>query len=287
MSSSLRLKIQRLRQEPGLVVVDNSSIRQLESAERRAVLSSNMRAAGWRAQASVINVLEVLKHRSPGGRKKRLGVVRWLAGRGGLLPAPEILFRRVGEAIQRGDPAFDVPWVTAPSRFFDGAITDEEARLAEKWLSDDQMFFDRIHDRARVPIREGMRELGVRGDEYDAATFLDAIWRSERHIDSYLQNWWRDLGLSGSAPVDRLRESEVWMLYLDIHGIVAYEQTFLARGMKKVHAPDLLQLLYLGINPLIKRAIVSEDTSFLRAASSVLQGRYPRAEAVPLSAFLR
>ncbi len=268
----------------GILIIDNSSLKHIESQESRSRLTASLRAAAWKAWPTAVNYLEAAKNQNPSTRDRTLGTLRWLCGKGGLLPWPHEILRITGQAILENRPKFEIEWSGMEAHLFRGEITDEHRVGAEEFIDSQQAVFDAVQEKARRAIQAALKEFNT--GEFSAERFLEEVWHSAAHLDVHLQLLWESFDFPGDAPVNLLRQLEPWMLFFDVYGVVAYEQAFLKERRTRVQLPDLLQLLYLGVRK-GKRAVATEDKAFTRAGNAILRRRYPRAEVTSINDFLQ
>lgn len=263
--------------KPGIVVVDTSCFRFLESEAVQLKIERDLRTTAWELWPSAVNALEIAQTPNPDIRQRLLNVLRSLAKKRDILPWPHVLLERSAEAIAKGRPGF---W-SGPSRMswtLDSSVADissEEADRAEAFLSKQTTAFEEMHEEARPKVRNFLRSKNLRNEWDTLPEFLDEFWMTPEHIDSYITKLWKHFDLTDPVPTEQLRYLETWRLFFEAQGAAVFERTVMDQMPKPVHLPDLLQLVYLA--GARRRLLVTADGGLIRAATAVVRGRYDKA----------
>lgn len=271
--------------ECGLLVIDNSTLKHLESAEALERFRGNLRVSGWHIWPTAVNYLEAAKTRNRRVRSRLMATLRKLCGNRGLLPWPHQLLGITGRAILEDKNRFRVPWSGFEALLFEDELTATHVDRATEFIESQESRFQQLQDTARAQVQAFIRKRGIDDRKYDARRFLAEAWTTDPFHASALEDIWLHLDLPKPAPVAQLKNLDTWQLYFEAYGIAAYERAFVKQQESRVQLMDLLQLLYLGIGP-TKRALATEDAGLLRAGSKILDGRYPRAQMCSIRLFL-
>lgn len=269
----------------GVLILDNSTLKHLRTEKNREIFTANLRVAGWQAWPTAVNLFEALQDKNVKRRATHLETLRWLAGNRGLLPWPHEVLKRVGEAVQVGEHLFRMGWSGVEGLLLQSDVTEANSQAAADFLKSQQEEFEVLHQSARNRIQAGLKTNNVDPNVFDVPRFLDEIWLVPSFYDSYLSDLWTHFGFDSPAPLDDLRTTTSWRLFIEAYGAVAYSQAFAKEQGKKVQLADVLQLVYLSAGP--KRAIATEDAPFRSLAQGILHPRHLRSEAVSIMDFLQ
>lgn len=271
--------------EAGTTILDTGCYKHLASDAAQAKLLGNLRATNWEIWPSALNVFEILQHPTEHRRRQLLNTVRVLAEDRPLLAIPQELLKRVASAIARGEEE-----VTADATGWEwiyleqDQLTEAHFAAAKRYLKSQEEQFTQLHDGARKVLQNFLKAHDMRSAWAKASEFLDCQWTTVVHLGTYIERAWDALGLPGKANIPAVLENETWRLYLEGYGVAAYERAISQQTPRRAQHTDLLQLVYLADRP--RRMLVSADHSLLRAARSVLVGRYPRVRVVHISKLL-
>ena len=259
--------------ESGLVVLDTNCFKYLDDVAERTRILRSLRAVDLTIWPSALNVVQLASWRNVARRNARFATLKNIAGNRPLLPWPYDILKRVGEAIQSGEPGFrtgqsGVEWVVDQLPL----PSDPKVVQALKTLKAMDQAFDQAHTTARPKLQAMVKK----GSPWKSpAEFLDNQWTRPEQVDTLIEIIWKQLQLSGAPPVTELLESESWRLLIDGFGVSIYLRSVLKQQAPFVELTDMVQLVYLGGRP--RRILVSEDKDFVAAASAVVNHRYPGA----------
>ncbi len=262
---------------PGILILDNNCYSHLTKPGALLKFRANLRVIDFVAQPSEVNLLEAAA--APARVRTQLfAVLREVIGAQPILMWPFALLKKIGQAIQRGEPH-----VTIGESGKEWYLDDEEAVAAlqaevKEFQDRLEREFDRLHARNRKSIQSKMRKRGIGTAFESTAHFLDAYWQQSNSRQDYASATWTAFGLPGDAPIDALNLNESWRLLLDAEGVAVYERAITRVQPKFVHRLDLIQLTYLGLAP--RRMIATADGPLLRTGNAILSGRYPNARAI-------
>ena len=269
-----------------LLLIDNNVIQKLDHEPSRRRLAANLRATGREFWPSGINVMEAVKSRSQDIRTRLLTTLGELAGDAHVLPLPTEALKKVAEAHLAGSQT--ITW--AEPRFTNlirnpGDVTDEQARQVRSYLQEQETEFDAAHERAKEELLPHLKEMGGRERWPDVGSFLEEVWNSPPHLESYVERLLAEWEVSGKLAARELLFDRSWQLYFEGWGAASYARILAHPQPPKVEHADLLQLVYCGSAR--STVVVSDDRGFRELANSLLKGRHFRMEVVPLSAMTR
>lgn len=253
----------------GLLLLDSSAFRHFESKGAREILASNTRAAGWDVHVTAVNALEIAQTPDARIRERLRSTYCALAHEAEVLAWPHTFLSRSAAAIEDGKDRILVgqeKW----ERLCEGEIEVELSQRAAQFVAQQVDAFEALHRDARPAIQQFLKKHKLRFEWASVREFLEGMWMRPQHIDTYLEKLWTHFGMEGSAPVSNLMETRFWRMFWEVQGAAAYERAVAHEMPKAVHLMDWLQLLYF---PLADRALLlTDDTSFRRAAEEVLRG---------------
>lgn len=263
----------------GILILDNCCFKYLVDSASREAFKRNAGISGLEPCISTLNLLEIAGA-PPKAQRRLLSVARDLADGRAILPLPLTVLKQHGEAVLARRSRF-----VAEETGFDWYLNDPDALTALRSEAIAQARaiearFSESHAKARPHIQRFMKQRGIRIWP-DARTFLDEHWRMSEMPGFFAGLYWRGLGFSGEPPVEDLLLNDVWNLTLDADGVAVYQRAFAREQPKKVQRVDLWQLTYLAAAA--KRIIATADGPFLRAAGTILHGRFMNARAVHIS----
>ena len=264
----------------GILILDNDCYSHLEDEHARMRFRANLKTIDFVAQPTELTLVEAGV--APAARRARvLGVMRELKGNQPLLLWPIALLKKISLAIVAGDPHLVIG--ASGKEWY----LDDEAAIAQL-VTEVQAFrlkleyeYSVFHAKNRARFQRELKRLGLQADFESAADFLDSVWLRSPARQEYVDATWRGLQLPGAPPMNDINRNECWRLLLDGEGLAFYERVLVKVQPKRVHRADLLQLVYLGASP--RRMIATADGPFLRAANTILTGRYGNARAVNIS----
>ena len=267
----------------GLVILDNDCLKFLESAESQGQLRANCRVADFQLRLSHVNAFEILQTASDHVRERLIRTFDSLRDGMPLLPWPPDLLRPAGEAIATGKPHFSYAPSGIEAYMNPGAVLSQDLReKVASFLTGETAWFDGMYDSARSRIQthikkdprlqEQLRNAGTRDLWVDAPHFLNEFWMAPEVIRPFVEGIWERLELPKGPSPEKVLTNPTWRIYLEALGLAAYERSFVFEQPRRVHFPDLMQLVYLGA---VRRGVLlTHDVHFRRAASSLLLGRY-------------
>lgn len=256
---------------PGVVILDSSCLSFLEPHNNLNRVLNNMRTVDLQIRLSAINILEAVKTPSAPVRNCLLQIIREVSEGRPFLPWPHDLIKRSGQAMANGKHSFWSDESGLEKALYENSITDRDVDPAQKIMDSLESDFTNMHNDARNKIQPLLRKNNSL--YWDTAkAFLDQIWTTKSHFEYYALKIWEKIGLPKNPNIETLWENEIWRIFHEINGFAAFERAFQKKTPKRVHYPDLLQLIYVANNP--RRIVVSKDKGFLRAARTILQNRY-------------
>ena len=268
----------------GIVVLDTTCYARLEDPAVLDRLNRSLRSVCLEASPSLINMFELLSTPNPGVRCRRLKTVLQIAAGRPLLPMPQDLLRRAGEAVRDGEREFHLVPTGLERAPLESATA---ARLQPKALA----FCNRVegkfretHDDARRAVQRFLKEHGKQDAWPSAAEFLDSQWSTPDLLGHFAGIIWHALNLGGTPPIDDLLANDTWRLYLEAWGLSVYQRGIMRNQPRQVQRMDLLQIAYLSLGT--RGILASADRPFLSAAQCLLHGRYRLAEAVHIQELL-
>ncbi|MCG7851883.1 MAG: hypothetical protein MIO92_05120 [Methanosarcinaceae archaeon] len=268
----------------GVVIIDTTCLKCFENAKVLEQVWDNMRTVDLQIRLSAINILEVMKTENPTIRNRLLKIIKDISEGRAFLPWPHDLIKESGKAHTRGEKYFWSGDSGYEQAVYGNSITEQDLDKARKTMNSLETDFTHMHDNARKELKPFLRKHKT-VDYWDTATaFLDEVWTTESHLSDYIRGIWKKIKFPGKAPIEAILEDEVWRIFLEINGFAAFERAVQKKQPKRVHYPDLLQLVYVANNP--RRIVVSSDVGFLRAARVILQHRYPNVRVEECSNFL-
>jgi hypothetical protein len=167
---------------------------------------------------------------------------------------------------------------------YGNSIKPERVMGAQQLMDSLESDFTDMHENARRELKPFLNECKSTDHYNTAAAFLDEVWTTEYHLSDYIGGIWKVMGLSGKAPIEAILADEIWRIFLEVNGFAAFERAVQKEPPKRVHYPDLLQLIY--VSNASKRIVVSSDGGFLRAARVILRNRYPNVRVEECSEFV-
>jgi len=231
-----------------------------------------MRITDLQIRLSSINILEAVKTPDANIRSRLLRIIRNVSEGRPFLPWPLELIKRSGEAIARGDTSFLSGDSGLETKVYENSVSDRDVDSAKKRMDSLESNFIRMHDTARKELQTFLRSNN--SYKWESATaFLDQVWSQRSHLEYHIGNIWETLCLPGNPPFDQILKDEIWKIFFDINGFAAFERAVIKEQPKRVHYPDLLQLMYVANSP--RRIVVTGDDGLLRAARAILVDRYP------------
>jgi hypothetical protein len=268
----------------GIVVLDTSCYARLEDPAVLNRLNRSLRAVHLEAWPSLINLFELLSTPNPGLRGRRLNTLCRIAAGRPLLPMPQDLLCRVGEAVRDGERKFRL----APTGL-EGVPLDpgRAACLQPKALAfcnRVERQFSKRHADARQAVQRFLKQHGKQDAWPSAAGFLDSQWSTRNLLGHFAGLIWRALNLGAAPPIDALLANDTWKLYLEAWGLSVYQRGIMRNQPRHVQRMDLLQVVYLSAGS--RGILASADKAFLSAAASLLHRRYLVAEAVHICELL-
>lgn len=258
--------------QQGVVIIDGCCFRFLENPSVLKRVRKDMRITDLQIRLSSINILEAVKTPDAKTRSRLLKIIKSVSEGRPFLPWPLELIRKSGETIARGDTSFCSGESGLETKVYGNSISDKDVDSAKKRMDSLESDFIRMHDSARKKLQGFLR--GNNSYRWDAATaFLDQVWSQRSHLEYHIRNIWKTLGLPGIPPIETILKDEIWQIFFDINGFAAFERAISKEQPKRVHYPDLLQLIYVANSP--RRIVFSGDDGLLRAARAILLNRYP------------
>lgn len=82
----------------------------------------------------------------------------------------------------------------------------------------------------------------------------------------------------------QLLQADTWRLALDVEGFAMFERAIITEQSPRVHRPDLIELVYLGLAS--PRLIVAADNAFIAGAKRILHHRHAGARALHVEELL-
>jgi len=268
----------------GVVIIDSTCLKCFGNTKVLNRVRDNMRTVDLQIRLSAINVLEVMKTPNPTIRNRLLNIVRDISEGRSFLPWPFHLIERSGQAHASGEKYFWSEDSGHEQAVYGNSITQQDLDKAQKIMNSLETDFTHMHDNARKDLNAILREHKARDHWKTAAAFLDQQWTTESNLSYYIRGIWKKIKLPGKAPIEAILEDEIWRIFLEINGFAAFERAVQKKPPKRVHYPDLLQLIYVANNS--RRIVVSSDGGFLRAARVILRHRYPNVRVEECSEFL-
>ena len=242
-----------------------------------------MRNVDLQIRLSAINILEVMKTANPTIRKRLLKIIQDVSEGRPFLPWPHYLIKESGKAHARGEKHFWSGDSGYEQDVYGSSFTEQDLDKARKTMNSLETDFTHMHDNARKKLTPLLPKRAV--DYWDtAAAFLDEVWTTESHLSYYIRRIWKVMKLPGKAPIGAILDDEIWRIFLEINGFASFERAVQKKPPKRVHYPDLLQLIYVGNHP--RRIVVSSDGGFLRAAHLILRNQYPNVRVEECSEFV-
>ncbi len=258
--------------QQGVVIIDGCCFRFLEKPSVLQRVRKDMRISDLQIRLSSINILEAVKTPEEKTRNRLLKIIKNVSEGRPFLPWPLELIKKSGETIARGETSFWSGESGLETKVYENIISDKDVDSAKKRMDSLESNFIRMHKIARKKLQVFLR--GNNSCRWDTATaFLDQVWSQKSHLEYHIRNIWKTLCLPGNPPIESILKDEIWQIFFDINGFAAFERAIIKEQPKRVHYPDLLQLVYVASNP--RRIVVSGDGGLLRAARSILLGRYP------------
>lgn len=256
----------------GVVIVDSCCLSFLEDPSVLKRVRKDMRIADMQIRLSAINILEAVKTPISVIRDRLLKIIRGVSEGRPFLPWPLDLIKKSGQAIANGEISFWSGESGLEKKVYENSITNIDVISASERMDSLEDHFTIMHDEARKELQRLLRENNS-SKLNTAKAFLDQIWSTKSHLEYHIRNIWETLCLPGSPPIETILEDEIWQIFFDINGFGAFERAVVKEQPKRVHYPDLLQLMYVANNP--RRIVVSNDSGFLRGARTILLNRYP------------
>jgi len=251
----------------GILVLDTSCLKSLESEAARSVLRANARAAGWVVRVTAINALEVAQTGSAAIRERLRRTLHALAADTAVLAWPHVYLERAAEAHVAGQSRIAIA-LSHFDHLVDGPIGDEDSEKARQFLGEQTKAFEEMHASGRPQVQSFLRQHGLRSEWSSVRDYLDRFWMAPSHINSYVQGLWQHFEMAGAAPVPKLLATWPWVRYLEIHGAAAFERVITHRMPRSVHHTDWLQLMYLCV---VRRGLIAtDDEPFLNSARGYL-----------------
>ena len=246
----------------GVVIIDSSCLKCFGDNKVLQRIRENMRTVDLQIQLSAINVLEVMKTPSLTRRNRLLNIIRDISERRPFLPWPLDLIKRSGKAHASGEKGFWSGESGLEQVVYGNSITAKDVIGAQQLMDSLETDFTDMHENAGKELRPFLRKHKTADHWNTAAAFLDELWTTESHLSDYIRGIWKVIKLSGKAPIEAILEDEIWRIFLEINGFAAFERAVQKKPPKRVHYPDLLQLIYVANNS--RRIVVSSDGGFLR-----------------------
>ena len=266
-----------------IIILDTSSLKRLRHASVRSAFERQLKFISATPLATSVNIIEVLRHRSAAVRDRLVQVLRYLAGDQPLLPWPYGLLEQVGHAIVADDDSFQLPPSGLEQLLSDGP-SEKLLTKANKMVESMETQFRDMHLDARSEVRRFVRDRGLGGEWPDPRTFLDEMWMLPSHIDDYILGIWARCSLPDPAPVDEVRANPTWRVFLEAHGVAAYEQAFSTNQPRTFGMLDLLQLTYTTGFP-SGCIFITDDIPLARVGQIVVTEQVPRARVLTWSDF--
>lgn len=183
----------------GILVLDNSALRELAADDIRNQVRRSLRAAGLQPFISEVNVLEALK--APAGiRERLLRLLDTLGDNHVLLPWPFQLLQRSGRAVLEGKPEFNLGETGNEYLLRDFKAAADHEAVAREFMATVDRNFSKMHEDARPKIQRVLRERGWRDFWPSVREFLDEYWYESGMREWMVQLMWKGLGLPGDAP---------------------------------------------------------------------------------------
>jgi hypothetical protein len=257
----------------GIVVLDTNALKWFVKPESRRRLERSLTVAGLSLRISAINVLEILKTDNPLVRGRLLETTLELIGDGYIIPGPERLLKASAQALLAGMAEFRAPesrleWIVRSP----GRIKERNRIAAKRLLAHQESVWEASHAKARRIVRGIVKKNHGRDPWGSVARFLDEQWSRPEQLDEFLIAMWKQLDLSGDAPVRKLLDFETWRIYFEAQGAVIYERAVAAQTTRPAQMTDVKQLVYLSGAQ--RRILVTDDGPFRRVAHAVLARRY-------------
>lgn len=268
----------------GVVIVDSSCLKCFENAKVLKRIQDNMRTVDLQIRLSAINILEVMKTPNITIRDRLLDIIRNVGEGRPFLPWPLDLIKLSGMAHASGEKDFWSGESGLEQEVYENSVSPKRVRDAQKLMDSIEYDFTNMHDNAKRKLKPLLRKHKIPDHYNTAAVFLDEVWTTESHLSDYIHGIWKKIKLPGKAPIEAILEDDLWRIFLEINGFAAFERAVQEEQPKRVHYPDLLQLVYVANN--FRRIVVSSDVGFLRAARVILQHRYPNVRVEDCSDFL-
>ena len=262
-----------------ILLIDNNAVRRLADPSARQRLRTTLRATGREFWPSAINVLEALSATDPDLRTLLLRTLGGLAGMNHVLTLPTEALKRYAAAIASGSRNVDIsePNLTA---FIREPIesSDEHVETARVHLRNQEQAFRAAHERARVELREPLKEAGGIRTWPNLGSCLDNLWSQPSHLGDYVQRLWEEWEHGGPAPVDELLRHPAWRLFLEGWGAAAYSVALAHPQPRWVETADFQQLVYIGFAS--TAVLATDDVGLLEVGNAMLRGRYPMSQVV-------
>jgi hypothetical protein len=268
-----------------ILVLDANCFKFLEDNDVRCRVRRSLRAVGLTLWPTALNILELAKNRNLDTRKRVLDVAAECLDGRYLLPLPDQILVRMGKAVARGDTSFNFnasgfEWMLADP----DEITPEHVATIEAALKPADDSLAQAFENARPGIQRSLKDHDLHEEWASAADFLDRYWSLPEQRDSLVLREWERLGLPGIAPVEILKENEVWRLHFEGFGAAMFGRVIAREQIPMVQAHDISQLTYLATWH--QRVFVSNDNACLDVARNVVHGRYANARVLSWIEFL-
>jgi hypothetical protein len=269
----------------GIVVLDSSCYGPLSHTLEQERFRSNLRASGWIAQPTELNLIEVAATENVAIRRRLLEVVREISGSEPMLAWPLRLLREVSRSMLRGETHYTPPASGREHYLYNEAAIDALVTETRNFSERIESAYNELHARHRKHFQAFYKSIGKPEYHSSIPTLLDQEWSASDWRVDHARATWGAIGLPGDAPMDLVDRNEVWQIFLEAEGAAVYERTIASEMPARVGRLDLLQLVYLPFAK--KRMIVSADKPLLRAAGAILHGRYSNARAVNVKDLVR
>jgi hypothetical protein len=268
----------------GAVIVDSSCLKYFENAEVLKQVRDNLQTVDMQIRLSAINILEVMKTPNTTIRDRLLKIIRNVNEGRPFLPWPLDLIRQSGNAHASGKNGFWCGESGLEQAVYENSITPNHVIGSKQLMDSLERDFTDMHENAGRELKPFLRKYKTVNHWDTATAFLDEVWTTEFHLSYYIRRIWKVMELPGDAPIEAILEDEIWRIFLEINGFAAFERAVQKEPPKRVHYPDLLQLIY--VSNVSKRIVVSSDGGFLRAARVILSNRYQNVPVEECSEFV-